>query len=158
MELEIPGDLRDRVSDPRSAGQHHRPYHHPGMGRRRDGAGYAIAHRVSWGIHNGPIPPGVKVLHTCDNPPCVNPAHLFLGTQADNIKDCLDKGRANYGTLSGSDNGNAKLTETEVLAIREKYASGKIFQRELAKEYGVTQTHISYLVREKNWRYLAKQN
>lgn len=52
------------------------------------------AHRVAYELANGPIPEGMKVLHRCDNPPCCNPAHLFVGTQADNVKDCLSKGRA----------------------------------------------------------------
>jgi hypothetical protein len=57
------------------------------------------AHRLSWEIHNGPVPPRVQVLHRCDNPPCVNPNHLFLGTQRDNVLDCLAKGRRGAGQL-----------------------------------------------------------
>lgn len=127
-----------------------RGYGRIGLGRRKDG--HAMAHRVSWEINMGPIPPGLKVCHACDNPGCVNPFHLFLGTQADNIKDCLVKGRANFGTSTGTSNGNAKLTESEVLVIREKYASGKIFQRDLGKAYGITQAQVSSITRGESWK------
>lgn len=77
-------------------------------GRDKDGYGQTVvggrkqrAHRVAWERIHGPIPAGMKVLHKCDNPPCVNPGHLFLGTQADNVRDCWDKGRqGNFGRPS----------------------------------------------------------
>ena len=64
-----------------------------GYGRFRVGKKMVVAHRVAWELAYGPIPEGKRVLHHCDTPPCENPAHLWLGTQADNLQDCRDKGR-----------------------------------------------------------------
>lgn len=92
-----------------------------------------LAHRVSWELHRGPIPDGMKVLHSCDNPPCVNPDHLFLGTQSDNMSDCGRKGRSNK---KGGINGNAKLTEDDVREIRAAPRK-KFVCVKLAAQFGI---------------------
>lgn len=106
-----------------------------------------LAHRVSWELHRGQIPEGIKVLHRCDNPCCVNPDHLFLGTQSDNVADCGRKGRSNK---RGSINGNAKLTEEDVREIRSAPRS-KFVCVELAAKFGVAQSSISDIRRGRNW-------
>lgn len=82
------------------------------------------AHRVSWEIHNGKIPEGLVVCHKCDNPPCVNPAHLFVGTQKDNTLDASRKGRVHgdLPLLRGERNGSARLTDDDADSIRREYA------------------------------------
>lgn len=93
------------------------------------------AHRYSYEYFIGPIPDGMVVMHICDNPPCVNPAHLRVGTKAENNADTGIKRRHNYGT----DHWNGRLTNRQVAAIRR---SGEK-QAVLAERYGVTQSHIS---------------
>jgi hypothetical protein len=126
-----------------------------------------LAHRVSWELSNGPIPDGLCVLHSCDNRLCVNPSHLFLGTQADNIADMVRKGRQGHtggakGLLNGTHThphrrargerqGRAKLTADEVMEIR---ASSGVTQTVLAQKYGVTLSNISSIRRRKSWRHL----
>lgn len=97
---------------------------------------YGRAHRVSWVLHRGPIPEGLFVCHTCDNPPCCNPEHLFLGTAKDNKDDSVAKNRHAFGERSG----NAILTDAQVREVMERYKPGKAAR--LAKEYGVTSTCI----------------
>jgi hypothetical protein len=106
------------------------------------------SHRVSWQINYGCIPNGLEVLHHCDNPPCVEPSHLFLGTKADNCYDKCSKGRQ----PSGEQHGNAFLTEKQVRLIRQRYATGKVYQKDLAAEFGVTQALISSIVRRAIWK------
>lgn len=101
------------------------------------------AHRVSWQLANGPIPDGLWVLHECDTPLCVRPDHLFLGTQTDNMQDAAAKGRVR--------NQSTKLTAEDVRTIRSRYATGGVFQHELAAEFGVGQTQISRIIRLKRW-------
>lgn len=110
-----------------------------------------LPHRVSFELHRGPIPPGVFVLHRCDNPSCLNPDHLFLGDQAANMADKASKGRAVFPLKRGVDNGYAKLTEADVFAIR---ASDGLSQRKLAKQFGVSQLHISRIRRGIVWAHL----
>jgi hypothetical protein len=95
---------------------------------------HQLAHRFSWEIHNGPIPKGLYALHHCDNPSCVNPAHLFLGTKGDNNRDMAAKGRSR----NGEKHGWAKITKSIVLSMRDKYKKGGTSYRKLAKEYGVS--------------------
>lgn len=99
-----------------------------------------LAHRAVWLELVGSIPAGKYVLHTCDNPSCVRPDHLWLGTQADNVADCARKGRRNQSRIR-------KLTPNQRLAIAMAYANGNITQDKLASLYGVSQATISYIVR-----------
>lgn len=105
------------------------------------------AHRVSWMLFHGSIPKGIHVLHRCDNPGCVNPNHLFLGTPADNAADRDAKGRQAKGERMGT----AKLTPDKVLAIRES----PLRQRELARMYGVDQSQISHIKHRESWAWLT---
>ncbi len=105
------------------------------------------AHRLSWMIHHGPIPPGICILHKCDNPPCVNPEHLWLGTYADNTADRVAKGRS--GSASGESNGRAKLTDDQVAEIR--VIGRSMFQREIGKLFDVDQSLISLILNNKRW-------
>lgn len=109
------------------------------------------AHRFSWVLRNGPIPAGMHVLHECDNPSCVNPAHLFLGTVADNMRDRDRKGRNGSHLISGEANANSKLTASKVLSIVGEARSGSS-HRDLAKKYGVSQPAITHILTGKTWR------
>lgn len=105
-----------------------------------------LAHRVAYRLYLGDFPPDICVLHKCDNPLCVNPEHLFLGTRADNTADMMQKGR--NAKVAGELNPNRKLTEE--LAAQIRLAPGK--HRDIAKEYGVTHTTIGDIKRGKIWR------
>lgn len=115
---------------------------------------YWRAHRLSWTLFNGAIPDGKAVCHRCDNPRCVNPEHLFLGTQADNMRDMQSKGRkasANVNPAKGEAHGRAKLTAAQVSDIRHANEHGAT-QSQLAAIYGVTQSTISAIIRGVNWK------
>ena len=107
------------------------------------------AHRVSWMLHNGDIPEGMHVLHICiANRRCVNPDHLYLGTDQDNMDDKVNQGRVPKGEAHYK----AKLTDEEVIEIRKKYIPWKYPLRKLAREYGVNQSTISDIVNNKTRR------
>lgn len=108
-----------------------------------------VAHRVVWELTHGPIPSGIYVCHTCDNRLCCNPGHLFLGTHLDNIADMVAKGR----NAKGETNGQAKLTEADVLAIRTRVAAGKR-QLDVARSYALDSGHVSMIVHRKIWKHL----
>lgn len=124
------------------------------LGGRGDGK--AMAHRVSWEIHNGPIPSGTGyhgtiVMHTCDNRLCVNPAHLRLGTQTENVRDMDAKGRRRTVVRVGSKHHNSKLTEDAVRFIRASSASNK----ELGARFGVTPSAIGFVRRRIVWKHVV---
>lgn len=107
------------------------------------------AHRASYEIHKGDIPAGVCVLHKCDNPKCVNPDHLFLGTKADNAADMNAKNR--QARQKGSKHGRSKLTDLQVEEIRELHSLGNYTQRYLGRLFGVSYQQVSRIVNNKRW-------
>lgn len=121
----------------------------------------AYAHRVSWVLHFGPIPRGRMVLHRCDNPPCSNPRHLFLGTAKDNWHDAVAKRRTfpqQHPELMprGERNGFAKLTEAQVVDVLERFVAGGVTKAELAREYGVTPRVIFLIVTGQAWTHIPR--
>jgi hypothetical protein len=112
-----------------------------------------LAHRVAWALSFGPIPPGLWVLHHCDNPPCVRPEHLFLGTQQDNVEDMWAKGRQKdvFMVPRGSSHSFAKLSDEQVIVIKHRAESS----RTLALEFGVGHKTILKIKSGVSWRHLA---
>ena len=121
------------------------------MGRGGRGNGGLNSHRASWEVHFGPVPDGLCVLHKCDNRVCVNPAHLFLGTKGDNMRDCIKKGRYRNGYLRGEASPLAKLTEVQV---REILADSRK-SSEIARAYNVSHAAIWMIKTRRKWRHVA---
>lgn len=126
-----------------------------------DGGGYGHltyrgknvrAHRIAYDLCVGDIPKGQHVLHACDNRPCVNPDHLFLGTNQDNIDDMIAKERNNRGER----NGMAVLTEDDVREIRQLLSTGTYTQSEIGDMFGVTRGAVKSIKLGKTWKYLDK--
>lgn len=121
------------------------------------------AHRLAYFLYKGEIPFNINpkdssIMHSCDNPSCVNPSHLFLGTHQDNMRDMWNKKRGVRGSKSGA----ARLTETQVLEIRAKYKPSTTGYKypngystnRLAKEYGVAQATIQHIVGNLTWKHI----
>lgn len=122
----------------------------------RDSSGYATlgkhkepAHRLSYRLHCGDIPRGMVVCHRCDNPPCTNPDHLFLGTPAENSADMVRKGRSNRGER----NGHARLTEADVLTIRAERSEGWTLQA-IATTHGLSIPGVHDIVTRRRWAHV----
>lgn len=116
------------------------------------------AHHVAWFLEHGEWPlRGMSVCHRCDNPICVNPAHLFVGTQADNLQDMRRKGRARPADaqpkMRGEDHPQARLTSDIVRAIRQDAASG-MSSRAVGDKYGIQPRHARSIISRRLWRYL----
>ena len=110
-------------------------------------------HRYAYKRYYGVDPGELLVRHKCDNPPCVNPDHLELGTVKDNSDDMTERGRSN----KGEDRYCAKLTDEQVLKIRELYRTKQLDQYQLARAYGVKQSMISLITRGEKWKHLNKE-
>lgn len=108
------------------------------------------AHRVAWMFPNYVIPDGLKVCHSCDNKLCCNPKHLFIGTSQDNSSDMVEKERSARGEKQGS----AKLTESNVIAIRQEYAFGNTSEPKLALKYGVSSGQIHKILKRRRWAHI----
>lgn len=110
------------------------------------------AHRVAWALTNGPIQTGLSVLHKCDNPSCVNPNHLFLGTDGDNNRDMDAKGRR--VPPRGERNAHAKLTADKAKEIRVRYSAGGVSYASLAHEFNVAKGTIQRVIERKTWDWV----
>ncbi len=112
------------------------------------------AHRVAYLIATGNDPGLLCVCHACDNRACVNPAHLFLGTQSENLRDAVSKGRFAPEGMKGEANPRAKLTDEIVIEIRKRYASENIGPKRLARNYGVAHSLVQRIVNGNAWPHL----
>lgn len=124
-----------------------------GYGRARYLHKDALAHRVSYQISYGAIPSGLNVLHKCDNPPCVNPGHLWVGTQKENQQDAVDKGRRKHvmpPVRLGCENSQAILSTKDILSIRSDGRS----QQKIAASFGISQQHVSKIKLRRRWGHL----
>ncbi len=126
---------------------------------RKNPAGYGtlefnkktmLAHRLAWKLTNGEIPTKMQVCHHCDNPPCCNPKHLFLGTDQDNRTDMVNKGRSLYGARQPI----SKLTDDQTLEIRRLYRETDLLYKDIAKMFGISKSHVGHICLRKSWKHL----
>lgn len=133
-----------------------------GYGRVKIKGKTELAHRHAWFLKNGPIPPGLCALHKCDVPACVNPEHIFLGTNKDNNQDCVKKGRNSRGEkhgdfTRGENHPNVKLTAQDVTKIRFSYKLDLANSYKLGRLYNVGRTCINKIVNRESWKHLKEE-
>lgn len=117
------------------------------MTRGSEGAGNILTHRFSWELHYGPVPDGLFVLHRCDNPLCVRPEHLFLGTKQDNAVDCAAKGRS----------GPAKLTAAQVIEMRRLFVTNTLTYAEIGDRFGVAEVTAWRAITGITWAHVGSE-
>jgi len=139
-----------------------------GYGNLRFQKTYYLAHRFSYGIYKGDVPEDKLVCHTCDNPSCVNPNHLFLGTAKDNTQDMIEKGRDGFdkNRATGQDNGqnthpenrcygerngNSQPTWDDVDEMRQRHEQENLTYAQLADEYNITPSAVGFIIRKERW-------
>jgi hypothetical protein len=113
-----------------------------------------LAHRTAYELTNGPIPKGLNILHRCDNRPCCNPSHLVVGTQAENVADCVSKNR--HKGAPGETNAAHLLTSEKVLEMRRIYKAGGKRYSDIAKDFGVSEPCASQAIRGYTWAHLPQ--
>lgn len=124
-----------------------------GYGKMNINGKTCAAHRISYRLYVGDIADGMCVCHSCDNPRCVNPSHLFLGTQLENIHDMLDKHRQGMTGLHGEKHFNTRLTDKQVIEIRERWRSGESI-KSLSETYPVSRDALYKIVKNITWKHL----
>lgn len=130
--------------------------HNHGYGTLALNGRYWKAHRLAYQTWRGPIPEGVNVCHACDTPACLNPAHLFLGTQAENLADMAAKGRWNpAATRRGEANGCSRLTAADVLQIRSAVRRGESFTS-VGARFGVSRVTVSKIAKGAAWKHVGE--
>jgi hypothetical protein len=131
--------------------------HNPSYGRFKLNGKITVAHRVSYTIHHGQIPPGLCVCHRCDVPLCVNPDHLFLATQRENVADCDRKGRSRRDLAGrrGPTHHKAILNPDMVRQIRQDRANGGMFQWQIAIKHKVSKGTVESVLQGKTWKHVT---
>lgn len=110
------------------------------------------AHRVAFFLKNGPFPNGAEICHRCDNPPCCNPDHLFIGTHLDNMRDMFSKNRRI--SAKGEKHAAAKLTESQVRELRTRYANKEGSMEKLGLQYGITRQSAHLIISRQSWPHI----
>lgn len=152
MGIELEGVLARTTTMPSGCMEWSRARSKYGYGQLWDGAKVVYVHRVVAGLVYGAPTPGSEVLHSCDNPPCVNPQHLSWGTRAENMRDASQKGRlVGKRHLTGEAHPATPLKTADVLSIRARRAGGEIY-RTIAADYGVSIAAVHNIVRRVTWK------